>query len=99
MIKSAALRSKDGKIYTGEYHGIIFQQEPKGILRNAEQGFITTDGKFVDRKEALKIAIENNQIITKHGSEYELFSEDLRCWMRYFMWYAIFIAIDGDENE
>jgi hypothetical protein len=41
------------------------------------QGFLTSLNRFVDRKEGLKIAIEQNQIIFKHGSENILFSEDL----------------------
>ena len=44
---------------------------------NGKQGFITDKGEFVDRKEGLRIARDNNQIIHKHGNENELFSEDM----------------------
>ena len=42
-----------------------------------EQGFITTENRFVDRIEGLEIARRENQIIHKHGSSQMLFSEDL----------------------
>lgn len=40
------------------------------------QGFISTNG-FVNRKEGLKIAKESDQIIEKHPSYDELYSEDM----------------------
>ena len=75
-IKCAALR-KGNKIYIGKCHADCFIQESKGILRDAEQGFITEDNVFVSRKLALQIANYYNQIICKHSPEDELFSEDL----------------------
>lgn len=45
-----------------------------------EQGFIDNSGKFLDRKEALAVAIAANQINVrreKTSPEDELFSEDL----------------------
>lgn len=47
-------------------------------LKEQEQGFITNFGRFVNRKEALAIAKQNNQI--KYGIGYdpdELYSEML----------------------
>lgn len=41
-------------------------------------GFVTSDHYFVDRKEALKIAQEAEQIFYKHSPKDELLSEDLR---------------------
>ena len=42
------------------------------------QGFVTTKGRFVDRKEGLKIAIENDQVIDKTQIRGDnLYSEDL----------------------
>jgi hypothetical protein len=77
MIKGAAIL-KDGVMYTGKNHAEIFQKTlPLGCLRNGYQGFVTTDGMFVNRIDALLIAKANNQIITKHGSPQELYSEDL----------------------
>ncbi|MBT3395056.1 hypothetical protein HOA59_00690 [archaeon] len=47
-------------------------------LRNNIQGFLTSKNRFVDRKEAYTIAIENNQIINESPSKSdELFSENL----------------------
>jgi hypothetical protein len=42
-----------------------------------EQGFITSDGFFVGREEAYRIASEAGQIVDKHGPEDVLFSEDM----------------------
>lgn len=64
-------------IYTGKTHADCFIQEPRGVLRNAEQGFITARGKFVDRKIGLKIAKHYKQINHKHSPKDELMSEDL----------------------
>jgi hypothetical protein len=41
-------------------------------------GFVTSDHYFVDRVEALKIAIAAEQIFYKHSPKYKLLSEDLR---------------------
>lgn len=42
-----------------------------------EQGFLTSDGVFVGREEGCRIAREAGQIVTKHGSDDVLFSEDM----------------------
>lgn len=44
---------------------------------NAEQGFLTSDCRFVDRVEGLEIAKKFNQIKEKHGLDTELYSEDI----------------------
>jgi hypothetical protein len=41
------------------------------------QGFLTSMGEFVDRKEALRLAAEARQIAWTPGDPLELFSEDL----------------------
>ena len=41
------------------------------------QGFIDNTGQFLDRKKSAIIAKKANQIRKKHGSKYDLFSEDL----------------------
>lgn len=48
-------------------------------LLDWEQGFLTNKGRFVDRKEAMKIAKAQNQVIRLSGSPNLdiLFSEDL----------------------
>lgn len=75
-IKCAALRNNN-RIYEGKTHAECFLQEPKGILRNAEQGFITENNLFVDRKFGLMIAKYFNQIKIKHIPTDVLLSEDL----------------------
>lgn len=42
-----------------------------------EHGFITSNRRFVDRVEALRIAKEAGQIFVKHGRPDRLYSEDL----------------------
>lgn len=76
MIMSAALK-QGSKVYSGKTHADCFRQEPKGVLRDAKQGFVTSTNKFVDRKTALKIAKHYNQIKHKHMPEDELLSEDI----------------------
>ena len=41
------------------------------------QGFVTTTGQFVDRRQAVAIAKRANQIKIKTGPPDQLFSEDL----------------------
>lgn len=66
-------------IYMGkEGHHVIFPMEPIGILRNAEQGFVTENGYFVDRKTALIIATYYGQIEKKFNPLDRLVSEDLK---------------------
>ena len=50
-------------IYCGLRHTNILWQS-KLVSRNPRhQGFLTSKGRFVDRKEGLRIALDNNQII------------------------------------
>jgi hypothetical protein len=66
----AAIHNPDEKDMAGEpliycglrHNNILWQSET--ISRNPyHQGFLTSKGRFVDRKEGLKIALENNQVI------------------------------------
>ena len=74
MIINAAIL-KDGIIYTGRRHHLIIQSHPSKFFIDCKQGFITEEGRFVDREEGLRIAIECNQLIRE--PKFELFSEDL----------------------
>jgi hypothetical protein len=87
-IKCAAIRVKDtGKIYEGRRHYNIMQsvdEDCNRLIKDCsmsaiDQGFVTEDGKFVGREEALKIAVECGQVKmeNKVGNKYMLFSEDL----------------------
>ncbi|WP_143062022.1 hypothetical protein [Faunimonas pinastri] len=44
---------------------------------NSPQGFLTSNNRFVDRVEGLKIAQAAGQIREKHGSQDLLFSEEM----------------------
>lgn len=62
-IKQPAI-SLDGKVYIGNsYISILKNIKDSGINNgiSGKQGFITSNGDFVDRKEAAKIALEAKQ--------------------------------------
>ena len=86
MIKEAAIQRKsDGKVWTGRRHGnvislIVAETGIRPVGRSDFiQGFVTDDGKFVDRIEAFKIAVACNQLLDKTDpwGPPTLFSEDL----------------------
>lgn len=78
MITHAAIR-KDGVIYIGRRHCFIMHHPayPKGFHKFSEQGFITESGKFLDREEGAKHALDCGQIKKLKYSSRDLFSEDL----------------------
>jgi len=57
------------------HHDIIYLVTRN--LQEIEQGFLTSGGRFVDRKEALQIALAAKQIEAPKFQPDELFSEDL----------------------
>lgn len=65
-------------IYCGHRHANILWQS-RAVSRNPHhQGFLTSSGRFVNRKEALDIALKNNQVLDQsqiRGNQ--LYSEDL----------------------
>lgn len=65
-------------IYCGLRHPNILWQS-KSISRNPRhQGFLTTAGRFVNREEALEIALKNNQVLDLSNIRgNKLYSEDL----------------------
>ena len=89
FIICAAIRITDtGKVYHGHRHNhcldamngelswTLSRQEMCKIKN--EQGFTTSKNRFVNRKEALLIALKNNQVLNKaeiRGDQ--LYSEDL----------------------
>jgi hypothetical protein len=83
MIAAAAIKYRDVIVSMprpNRHHNIIYSVYNLWSIRtgsNGVQGFITDTGEFVDRVEGLRIARDNNQIIHKHGSDKELFSEDM----------------------
>lgn len=72
----------DGKVYTGRRHHnvirtIIDTTGAKKVLSSSPQGFLTSDGRFVDREEGARIAIASGQITKLKFHSTVLFSEDL----------------------
>lgn len=63
------------KCALGRRHNDILQRYGKDKVANAEGGFYTSYGRYVDRKEAAKIVIECGQ--SDPQFEDRLFSEDL----------------------
>ena len=62
-IKAAAIKRSDGVISTHISHCAIISHSPEGTCKEgSSQGFITTTGRFVDRKEAAEIALSSGQI-------------------------------------
>lgn len=61
-------------IEIGYRHHDILQRFGKEVLPS-KQGFYTSRGRFVDREEAYRIAVEAGQVVGKSGGR--LFSEDL----------------------
>lgn len=77
MIIAPAIKTRNGEIYISRNnHAEILMLYPSEF-KNAEQGFITSECRFVDRKKALKIAKKYNQIQDKSINNDELYSEDL----------------------
>lgn len=74
MIREAAVKSKNGRIYTGQRHQDIYRIMPDGTIKDSTDGFITSDGRFVTREEAAKIALACGQITEEKS---QLISEDL----------------------
>jgi len=77
-IKAAAIELKDGRVFTGECHESIIQSSQGKAEREAtigsRDGFVTTEGRFVDREEARNIAVAAGQVPEGIGV---LYSEDL----------------------
>ncbi len=63
-------------VFTGTNHGQCIKQ----LKASCQQGFLAdscSGTRFVDRVEALKIAIEAGQVINKHAPKNKLCTEDL----------------------
>lgn len=78
MIKHAAVKAKNGMILLGKCHADCFHQGSSIGLEMCSkadhQGFFTNLGRYVDRKEAARIAFEAGQV---DKNLMYLFSEDL----------------------
>jgi hypothetical protein len=62
-IQHAAIKRSDGILEIAKSHPEIIKRCPYGTCKaGSEQGFVTSTGRFVDRIEGLRIAIEAWQI-------------------------------------
>lgn len=117
-IKCAAIRS-DGFVYTGpdfegrtEQRGVshwaIAQAHPSQHLLPKEQGFVTTAGRFVKRREGAYVATTSGQIKCLHYQPDQLFSEDFNhpddalagevtCWAMHHDFVSM--ALDGSADS
>lgn len=81
-IAGAAIRL-DKAVYSVEppkrHHHLIYDMSRSGFPAEElhDQGFITSSGRFVDRREGLTIAEAAGQIKEKLGCEGLLFTEDM----------------------
>lgn len=78
----AAIRDHDGTVYSvprpGRHHHVIHLMASKGLKTpiTGEQGFVTSDGEFVRRTPAGRIAIKAGQIKELKWPP-QMYSEDL----------------------
>jgi hypothetical protein len=79
VIKHAAVKSVDGWIFLGKCHADCFHKahhiKVKMSQKADDQGFVTSEGRYVTRFEAAKIAEASKQVDKSVGGF--LFSEDL----------------------
>lgn len=77
-IKEAAIRTPEGKIYSGAMHvsalhQAIYDRREAGLpemrLTESDTGFVTNGGEFLDRKEALQRALNEKQITERTYKE------------------------------
>ena len=63
----------------GRHHDVIREMAKAGIPIPivGEQGFLTSEGRFVGRKVAKNIALLAGQILSEQGNLTQLFSEDV----------------------
>jgi len=78
LIKEAAI-FKDGIIWTGRRHSDCISKmiQSGEVSKKGIQGFITDDGRFVDRQQAFEIALACGQIPNCDYNVRILFSDHL----------------------
>lgn len=78
MIRKAAVKV-DRHIYEDYRHSELMKHISKTVrdCKEVVQGFITTQGRFVDREEAARIALASGQVKELRYSDRWLFTADL----------------------
>ena len=73
-IVAVAIRTPEGEVFVSRYSHSELLVMFTDKFKYAEQGFLTSKCRFVNRKEGFKIAEKHNQIVLKHGLKDELYS-------------------------
>jgi hypothetical protein len=82
-IVAAAIVQPDGIVYVvprpGRHHHVLHHMNGRGNTHDTyrSQGFITSDGEFVDRDAAMRIAATSGQLIRPVQGRTFLMSEDV----------------------
>lgn len=82
-IECTAILNTDGKVFTiprpGRHHDVIRLMVQAGCPKpiTGTQGFLASDGKFVEREPAKVIAQQAGQLLPRASNSTELFSEDM----------------------
>jgi hypothetical protein len=80
-VVAAAIVGFDGKVYSvpkpGRHHDVIRMMVESGHPKpiTGEQGFLLSDGRFVDRESAKIVAINAGQLLARASHSSDLFSE------------------------
>ena len=86
MVVCSAVRAKDGKVYCGKRHVDCLRNMDKTgkyewpLTKDAVQVFVTDEGEFLGRAEAMEHFIQSGQVPFINGVFHHstlLFSEDL----------------------
>lgn len=85
IVHTAILHRHTRRIYSvaapGRHHQVLSMMRQVGLVTKTRaeriEGFISSRGRFLNRKEAAVVARLANQLIRKTSPEDELFSEDL----------------------
>ena len=84
VVIAAAVKADDETIFSieGKRHHEIFQDIREAgkalLIRQDQQGFVTSTGRYVDRKEALEIQkAAGIESVDKDGYRDQLYSEDI----------------------
>lgn len=66
VIRHAAVKSEDGRIFFGKCHGDCFHKAHmlgvKLSSKSGDQGFVTNCDRYLTRQEAAKLALSNGQL-------------------------------------
>lgn len=78
-VVAAAIQLSDGLVICGvrHYDQLMRPFLPNEPDKDAAQGFVLSDYRFVGRVEAFEIAKAANQILPGEGKHGQLYSEDL----------------------